>query len=152
MKKIMKVASVFLIAAMLFCFFGCPNANTPETPTNPVSYTVTFETNGGSAITAQSIENGHLATRPTDPTQTDYVFAGWYTDSAFTSAFSFDMPIVAEITLYARWSQPSYTIVFNANGGTGSMNNISMTYGTATNLTQNVFAKSGYEFLGYRKN
>ncbi len=152
MKKIMKVASVFLIAAMLFCFFGCPNANTPETPTNPVSYTVTFETNGGSAITAQSIENGHLATRPADPTRTDYVFAGWYTDSAFTSTFSFDTPIEAPITIYAKWSQPSYTIVFNANGGTGSMNNISMTYGTATTLTENSFVKSGYEFLGWNTN
>ena len=35
MKKIMKVASVFLIAAMLFCFVGCPNGNTPEAPNNP---------------------------------------------------------------------------------------------------------------------
>ncbi len=168
MKKFLKAASVILIAALLFCFWSCGNAantpdpapdtpastpaSTPSTPSTAASYTVTFETNGGSAITAQSIESGNLVTRPTDPTRTDYVFVGWYADSAFTSAFNFDTPIVAEITLYAKWSQPSYTIVFNANGGTGSMNNISMTYGTATNLTQNGFAKSGYEFLGWNTN
>lgn len=35
MKKIERTASALLIAAMLFCFVGCPNASTPEAPNNP---------------------------------------------------------------------------------------------------------------------
>ena len=37
MKKIERTASALLIAAMLFCFLGCPNGNTPETPNTPNS-------------------------------------------------------------------------------------------------------------------
>lgn len=42
-----------------------------------------------------------------------------------------------------------YTIKFNANGGSGSMSNLSMTYGTAKNLTANTFTRTGYTFQGW---
>jgi uncharacterized protein (TIGR02145 family)/uncharacterized repeat protein (TIGR02543 family) len=66
-------------------------------------YIVTFNSNGGSAVASQSVDYGTLATAPTAPTKTSYVFAGWYSDQALTSAFLFSTPIFANKTLYAKW-------------------------------------------------
>ena len=67
------------------------------------TYTVTFDSAGGSAVTAQSIEAGQKATKPADPTKANYAFAGWYSDSGLTQAFDFNTPITGDITLYAKW-------------------------------------------------
>nr|MCR4586737.1 Ig-like domain-containing protein [Lachnospiraceae bacterium] len=69
----------------------------------PTIYTVSFETNGGTAITAQHIISGQKATRPGDPSKVGSVFGGWYSDSALTTAFSFDTPITADTVIYAKW-------------------------------------------------
>lgn len=55
------------------------------------------------------------------------------------------------ITLYANWQPNTYTVVYNANGGSGSMSNSSFSYGGAGNLRANAFnAPSGnYEFGGW---
>ena len=91
-------------------------------------------------------------TLPT-PVKTGYTFGGWYTDSGLTaSAGSANAKYTpnANITLYAKWTAISYTIAFNGNGSTsGSMSNMSMTYGVAKNLTANAFAKTGYTFKGW---
>ena len=81
------------------------------------SYTVTFNSNGGSAFAAQSIVYGGIATQPTAPTLTGNTFAGWYTDVVLTTVFSFATPITANTILYAKWTANSYTVTFNSNGG-----------------------------------
>lgn len=53
------------------------------------------------------------------------------------------------VNLYALWSANTYSIKFNANGGSGTMSNLSMTYGTAKNLTANAFTRTGYFFKGW---
>ena len=72
---------------------------------NTVEYTVSFDSNGGSAVTAQSIEAGQKVTKPADPTKANYAFAGWYSDSGLTQAFDFNTPISTDITLYAKWNE-----------------------------------------------
>jgi fibronectin-binding autotransporter adhesin len=67
-------------------------------------YTVSFESNGGSAVASQSVNYNATATQPTDPTKTGYTFAGWYADSGLTTAFSFATAITANTTLYAKWT------------------------------------------------
>ena len=67
------------------------------------SFTVTFNTNGGSSVAAQTVVGGKTATKPADPTKNAYSFAGWYTDSACTKAFDFNSAIKANTTLYAKW-------------------------------------------------
>lgn len=52
-------------------------------------------------------------------------------------------------TLKAIWTPNTYSISYNANDGTGSMSNQTMTYGTAANLTANSFTRTGYEFAGW---
>jgi hypothetical protein len=49
----------------------------------------------------------------------------------------------------AMWEGNVYTIVYNANGGTGTMANTNVTYGTSTPLRTNTFTKSGYTFGGW---
>jgi uncharacterized repeat protein (TIGR02543 family) len=66
--------------------------------------TVTFNSNGGSSVPAQTVDNGYKATKPADPTKSGYTFGGWYTDSACTTAFDFNTAVTSDITLYAKWT------------------------------------------------
>lgn len=69
-----------------------------------IAYTVTFETNGGSAIEAQLVPEGTFATKPeTVPTKEGNLFEGWYTEQTMTNLFDFYTPITKDITLYAKW-------------------------------------------------
>ena len=85
----------------------------------PVYY-VSFQSNGGTAVSWQLVKSGYTATKPDDPTKEDDSFLGWYTDSAFTTLFDFETLITANITLYAKWysdTLPTYTVSFVSNGG-----------------------------------
>ena len=91
-----------------------------STTPQPTTYTVSFNMNGhGDQIAAQTINAGEKATKPADPTAIGYMFAGWYKDSTFTTAWNFDTDTVtANTTLYALWTQniANYTVSFNMNG------------------------------------
>ena len=93
------------------CWYGAPES-TPVTAT----YKVSFNTNGGSAVSAQTVQSGKTATQPANPTKSGYKFDGWYSDSALTKSFNFSTPITANTTLYAKWLQ-TYAVTFNYNGG-----------------------------------
>ena len=85
-----------------------------------VTWTVSFETNGGSAVPAQTVPDGYTATQPAAPTKDGFVFAGWYSDAATTQAYAFSAPVTANLTLYAKWEEESpaeYTVRFESNGG-----------------------------------
>lgn len=72
------------------------------------TYTVSFETGGGSMIPSQPVVNGKTANKPADPTRVGYVFVGWYADSAFKTPYAFGAaPVTANVTVYARWSAVS---------------------------------------------
>ena len=114
------------------------------------SYTASFNSNGGSSVAAQSVPYQAAVAQPADPTRTGYTFAGWFSDSALTTAYNFSAPMPANnITLFAKWTANAYQIQFDANSGTGTMSNQAMTYDTAANLTKNTFAKTGYTFAGW---
>ena len=69
-----------------------------------LAHLVVFETNGGSEIASQTVEDGKCATRPTDdPTRDGYEFAGWYADEDLTEEFDFAKVITADVTVYAKW-------------------------------------------------
>lgn len=72
-----------------------------------VEYTVTFNSNGGSAVDALKVINGKAAQRPDDPTKAGSIFVGWYTDSNFSARYLFTDAVTANITLYARWVSAS---------------------------------------------
>ena len=114
-------------------------------------YTVTFDSNGGSAVTAQSIEAGQKATKPTDPTKDGYDFKGWILSG---SAYDFNTAVNGNITLVATWEQQqvvptTYTVSFAANGGTGTMADVTGISGEYT-LPENGFtAPDGKQFKAW---
>lgn len=72
----------------------------------PTSFTVTFNSNGGSEVPPQEVEAGATVTKPEDPTKADGTFDGWYSDEEFTTAWDFDADTVeGSITLYAKWTE-----------------------------------------------
>ena len=76
--------------------------------TNPdTKYTVTFETNGGSAVAEQIVTAGDVINAPAEPTKTDYTFGGWYFDSSYNTLASFPYSVTNHVTLYAKWVKKS---------------------------------------------
>jgi len=87
---------------------GVTGANSNEATATmtaaPTTFTVTFNSNGGSAVATQTVATGGKATKPADPTRTGYTFGGWYADSGLNTVFDFNAVIAANITLYAKWN------------------------------------------------
>lgn len=83
-------------------------------------YTVTFDSYGGTPVPPkQEVEYGHTATKPADPTLKGYTFAFWYLgeDEQNATAYDFNTPVTENITLTAKWTQNTYTVTFDPNGG-----------------------------------
>ena len=77
------------------------------------TYTVTFETSGGSAVNPVTVDTGSTVTKPADPTKSGYTFGGWYKDSTLQTPWDFaNGTVTADTTLYAKWTAnppaPSY--------------------------------------------
>lgn len=85
---------------------------------------------------------------PPTPTKIGYTFTGWYTDEACTNKYT-DDKVSGNITLYAGFKANTYSVKFNANGGTGTMSNQTMTYDKSANLTANAFTKTHFAFKGW---
>jgi uncharacterized repeat protein (TIGR02543 family) len=112
------------------------------------NYTVSFNSNGGTAVADLTVVEGAVAEAPSAPTLIGRTFEGWYSDSNLTSRFSFSTtPITASLTLYAKWTINSYTVSFNSNGGS-TVNNQTVVYdGNATSPTAPT--RNGYAFGGW---
>jgi uncharacterized repeat protein (TIGR02543 family) len=79
--------------------------------------TVRFNSQGGSAVSSQSIVEGNKIPVTTDPTRPSYHFDGWYKDVTFTDLWDFEADVVmSDTTLYAKWTR-IYTITFDSQGG-----------------------------------
>lgn len=78
-----------------------------ETPTPPVTYTVTFETNGGSAVQPVTVDEGDAVAAAPETTLDGYEFDGWYfsADLSDDSLVTFPYTPADNITLYAKWSK-----------------------------------------------
>lgn len=77
------------------------------------TYTVAFDTNGGSAVNPVTVDAGSTVTKPADPTKSGYTFGGWYKDSTLQTPWDFaNGTVTADTTLYAKWTAnppaPSY--------------------------------------------
>ncbi len=73
----------------------------------PVTYTVTYDSDGGSAVNSQTVNENGKATKPNDPTKTGYDFIAWELNN---SAYDFNTAVTGNITLKAKWSIHYYTV------------------------------------------
>ncbi|MEE3342925.1 MAG: InlB B-repeat-containing protein [Bacilli bacterium] len=70
-----------------------------------IKHTVTFNTNGGSAIEPVLVVDGQTVNKPTNPTKNGKVFGGWYEDDNLENEYNFSNPIMTNTTIYAKWLQ-----------------------------------------------
>lgn len=118
------------------------------------SYTVSYNANGGSGAPSAQTKwyNESLTLSSTNPTRTGYTFAGWNTNSSGTGTnYSAGGAYTgnAAVTLYAKWTAITYTVSYNANGGTGAPGNQTKTYGQTLTLSSTVPTRTNYNFKGW---
>ena len=106
------------------------------------SYTITFDTAGGSTVAPITQDYGTAIVAPADPTREGYTFIGW--DKAIPTA----MP-AENMTIKAQWKVNSYTITFDTNGGS-AIAPITQDYGTNITAPANP-TREGYTFMGWDK-
>lgn len=101
MKKLSLLLFGFL---MVFTLMACnPASDTTTTAPIETEYTVTFNTDGGSAVDAVTVASGATVTEPTDPTWAGHIFVHWYVSDSET-AYDFSTAVTADLTLVASWS------------------------------------------------
>lgn len=116
----------------------------------PITYTVTWNANGGSVSpTSSSVNAGTSVTAPT-PTRSGYTFNGWYSASSggslIVNAGNSYTPS-SSVTLYAQWTVIQYTVTFNANGG--SVSPTSSTVNAGSSVTLPTPSRDQYTFNGW---
>ena len=105
-------------------------------------YTITFDTDGGSAIDPITQDYGTAINAPVDPMREGYTFLGW--DKAIPTT----MP-AENVTITAQWKVNQYTITFDTNGGS-TVAPITQDYGTQISAPANP-TREGYTFIGWDK-
>ena len=122
----------------------------------PATYTVSYDANGGTGAPGRQTKTYGVTLTLTTliPTRRNYSFVGWSKDRNATSASytaGGSYTDNADVTLYAVWryDPETYSIRYNANGGTGAPANQSKTYGVPLTLSAVKPTRAGYEFLGW---
>lgn len=68
------------------------------------TYTVSFDSNGGSNVDDQTVSHDHTANEPNNPTKDNHSFVGWYLNPDLTGdPYDFNTPVTGDLTLYAKW-------------------------------------------------
>lgn len=112
-------------------------------------YTISFETNGGTSVTAITQNYATEVVAPEAPAKNGYGFVGWYSNQELTRKYTFTTMPAENITLYAKWNIVTYDIVYNLDGG--RFNN---TYATTYRIdSEDIIlktpTKTGYNFDGW---
>ena len=88
---------------------ACQQPTEPEAPVEPTKYTISFD----SGVESITVEEGAVATKPTDPEKTGYSFGGWLNDEA---AYDWTQPVTSNLSLTAKWTAVEYTITYLPEG------------------------------------
>ena len=117
------------------------------------TFTVTFNSNGGTLVNSQVIKEGFVVNEPSDPVLTDFDFAGWFVDENLLVVWDFEEDLVTkDITLYAKWTPKVvyYDVLFDSNGGL-PVEKITAEENTLVEAPQNP-ERDGYIFAGWYLN
>ncbi len=129
-----------------------------EEPGDERYYTITFDlaggmTSAGEKLITQQVLEGALpdqeAVSDIIPEKEGYTFQGW--NDMEGSLYTFQQPILADLTLTACWQPISYLVRFDSDGGTGEMPDQNFTYEEEKALIPNQFTRTGYVFSGWKK-
>ncbi len=118
-----------------------------------IYYTITYDANGGSGAPADGSKGSGIPHQlsTTVPTKYGYDFVGWAKSATGTAVYDAGEWINddCDLTLYAQWAPKTYTISFDANGGSNAPAAQTKYYGTALVLSSQEPTQSGYDFLGW---
>ncbi|MDR3130058.1 MAG: InlB B-repeat-containing protein [Treponema sp.] len=117
------------------------------------TYTIAFDTKGGSEVKSISNIDGTLIYAPEDPTKTGYTFLGWFSEAAGGKKYTWPHTLTKDVTVYAHWDPSVYTVEYDANGGaaenSGNITPTTHTYGVESPLAENIFIKASHSFDGW---
>ena len=102
-------------------------------------YNVVFETNGGTIVEAQTIEEGKHAIVPDNPIKEGYTFISW--------DYEFENPVTSDIIIKSLWNADKYKITYEANGG--YVNNSEQTVSYNASYVLEIPTRTGYTFVGW---
>ena len=110
------------------------------------THTVTFNSDGGTVISSQTINDGDLVTQPADPVKSNYAFVEWQSNGV---EYDFSEPVTSDLTLTAIYIA-THTVTFNSDGGTVIS---SQTINDGDLVTQPADpVKSNYAFVKWQSN
>ena len=134
-------------------YCGTNSASGSISVAKKTSYTVSYNANGGSGAPSAQTKwyNTTLALSSTKPTRTGHAFKGWATSPSGSVAYAAGANYTANaaVTLYAVWQADTYTVAYNANGGSGAPSNQTKTYGVNLTLSSTKPTRTNYNFLGW---
>lgn len=111
---------------------------------------VTFNTDGGSIIPPQFVNDQTLVVEPPAPTKQGHTFEGWYKEAALTNKWDFMNDVVSSpITLYAKWKVVQHEVTFNTGGGSAMPSQL--VDDNTVLIGPSVPMKQGYIFAGWYK-
>ena len=117
------------------------------------SYKITFNANGGTGAPGSQTKyyGKTLKLSSTKPTRTGYTFQGWGTSATGSVVYAAGANYTANAsdTLYAIWKANTYTVSYNANGGSGAPGNQTKTYGVNLTLSSTKPTRTNYNFKGW---
>lgn len=119
----------------------------------PLTYKVTYNANGGTGTPASQtkIHNEKLYITGDTPERDGYSFVGWATTKTGSVSYKADQQYTSDrdITLYAVWEANTYTINYNANGGSSAPKNQTKKYAESIKLSTQEPTRDDYIFLGW---
>ena len=119
----------------------------------PINYTLSYYANV-EGMTNSNRGSYNIETRDftlTEPTLQGYTFDGWYADKAYKKKANINVKkeYRKDITFYAKFTENTYTLQYDPNGGTGTMNSVKCTYSKTYELQKNQFTNGKRKFIGW---
>lgn len=113
-------------------------------------YTVSFDTDGGSAVPSQKVTENKKAVEPTPPNKVGYLFSGW---SFNANTYDFNSKVTSDVVLKAIWTKTdkkSYNVIFDSVGGSNVSSQTIIEGGKA--ILPSSPTKNGYTFVNWMLN
>ena len=123
----------------------------PELILKENEYLICFDANGGSGEMAELVLSNGSKLPANAFTKKGYTFQGWATSATGEVVLSDEAVLALEesVILYPVWKANTFTLTFNANGGSGKMADVTVTYDVYTALPTPGFTRSGYVLAGW---
>jgi uncharacterized repeat protein (TIGR02543 family) len=106
-----------LTACKTFSGLNDTNEEKGSKTENTSKFKISFDTNGGSSVSNQTVEYCKTVTKPDNPEKTNYSFDGWYSDEKLKNIYDFSSEVTKSFILYAGWKLAVATVTYNSRNG-----------------------------------